>query len=394
MALRVAIVGSGSAGPATAIFLARAGHEVVLFERAREELAVGAGFLLQPTGLAVLRDLNLHEEVLEAAEKIHGLYCETKTGGVLLDLKYAELEEGLFGLGTHRATFLRILLHGMEDAGAAVSWGAEATDLREENGKRYLVFADGREEGPFDLVVLADGARSRLRDQTGIPSRVDRYPWGALWFIGKRTSEFSRDQLWQKVGSTRELCGFLPTGTKEDLLSMFWSVRMDDPLPSLEEWKKQVLSLVPKAEGFIEQVTSIDQLQKASYHDVRMKRWDAPGIAVLGDAAHALSPQLGQGVNLALVDAAGLVSCLGRFGLERGLIEFSRLRKKHIGFYQFATRWTTPFFQSDHLWLGKIRDLGFPLGMKSKYLRRQMTTTMAGLKTGVFGRLKNALERN
>ena len=123
MPYRVAIVGSGTAGPAAGIFLARAGHEVTLFERAEEELAVGAGFLLQPTGLAVLRELGLEEEVLAVTQRIDGLYCEAGSGKVLLDLNYGELEEGLFGLGTHRLSLLGILLKALRSAGAGIRWG-------------------------------------------------------------------------------------------------------------------------------------------------------------------------------------------------------------------------------------------------------------------------------
>lgn len=117
-----------------------------------------------------------------------------------------------------------------------------------------------------------------------------------------------------------------------------------------------------------------------------MKRWHGERVAVLGDAAHALSPQLGQGVNLALVDAAVLAECLAESGLEEALETYTCRRRKHVGFYQFATRWTTPFFQSDYLELGRIRDLGFPVGMKVPWVRRQMVATMAGLKNGVFTR--------
>ena len=218
--------------------------------------------------------------------------------------------------------------------------------------------------------------------------RLDRpYPWGALWFIGERTEEFRDDLLWQCVGNTRELCGFLPTGTKDDLLSLFWSVRLDAALPSLAKWKGDLLELVPEAECFLEQVESMDQLKRAVYHDVRMKRWHGDRVAILGDAAHALSPQLGQGINLALVDAQVLSQCLGEFSLEEALVEFTKRRKKHVGFYQFATRWTTPFFQSDHLLLGKLRDVVFPVGMKIPYVRKQMTATMAGFKTGALSSL-------
>jgi 2-polyprenyl-6-methoxyphenol hydroxylase-like FAD-dependent oxidoreductase len=387
MPYRIAIVGSGTAGPAAGIFLARAGHEVTLFERAEEELAVGAGFLLQPTGLAVIRELGLEDEVLAVTQRINGLYCEGAGGKVLLDLEYAELEEGLFGLGTHRSSLLAILLKALDEAGADIRWGAEMTEMSEEKGGRFLTTREGEREGPFDLILLCDGARSQLRDQTGIATRVDRYPWGALWFMGKRTPEFSSDLLWQCVGSTRELCGFLPTGTREDLLSLFWSVRLDQPLPALAAWKEKLLRLVPRAENFLKQVDSMEQLQRASYHDVRMKQWHAGGVAVLGDAAHALSPQLGQGINLALVDASTLAKCLAGFPMNEALENYTRRRKKHVGFYQFATRWTTPFFQSDHLLLGKLRDLAFPIGMKIPYVRKEMTATMAGLKTGPFGTL-------
>lgn len=264
MPYRIAIVGSGTAGPAAGIFLARAGHEVTLFERAEEESAVGAGFLLQPTGLAVLRELGLEEEVLAVTQKITGLYCETGGRNVLLDLNYAELGDGLFGLGTHRSSLLGILLRALREAGGRIRWGAEMEGMSLSDEGRFLRASEGWEEGPFDLVLVCDGARSQMREECGIPARVDRYPWGALWFIGKRTPEFSPDLLWQRVGTTRELCGFLPTGTKDDLLSLFWSVRLDESLPSLKDWKAKLLKLVPEAEGFLEQVGSMDQLQRAS----------------------------------------------------------------------------------------------------------------------------------
>jgi 2-polyprenyl-6-methoxyphenol hydroxylase-like FAD-dependent oxidoreductase len=383
---RVAVVGSGSAGPAAALFLTRSGHEVTLFERAEKELAVGAGFLLQPTGLSVLRELGLAEPVLASARRIDGLYCETRTGRVLLDLKYRELRDGMCGLGTHRSALLRILLQACREAGVILEWGREITGLKKGRNGWSLQVEAGGAEGPFDLVLICDGARSRLRGQTGIPHRVDGYPWGAFWFIGRRTAEFAPGQLWQKVGSTRELCGFLPTGTDDDLLSLFWSIRLDQPQPDLEEWKSRVVALVPRAACFLEQVTSLDQLQRASYHDVRMARWHGEGIGILGDAGHALSPQLGQGVNLALVDASVLARCLAGRGLQQGLADFSRLRRRQLRFYQLATRWTTPFFQSDHIWLGWLRDLGFPLAMKTPLLRREMVTVMAGLKNGPLSR--------
>lgn len=381
---RIAVVGSGSAGPTAAIFLARAGHEVTLYERAGQELAVGAGFLLQPTGLAVLRELGLAEEVLASTRRIEGLFCETTSGKVLLDLKYRELGANFFGLGTHRSSLLRTLLKDCDAAGAEVRWGVEMTGMRQVGGQWELHPDGGRAEGPFDLVILCDGARSRLREEVAIPHRVSGYPWGALWFIGRRTEDFDPAQLWQKVGTTRQLCGFLPTGTSDDLLSLFWSVRLDEKPPDLAEWKDQVVTLVPKAAAFLDQIDSVDQLQRASYHDVRMKRWHREGVVILGDAAHALSPQLGQGVNLALVDAAVLAECLAESSRDEALAEYSRRRRKHLRFYQFATRWTTPFFQSDQEWLGKVRDIAFPLAMKVPYVRREMVAVMAGLKAGPF----------
>lgn len=391
--LRIGIVGSGTAGPAAAIFLARSGHEVTLLERAPLKLPVGAGFLLQPTGLSVLKQLGLEEALLPHTAPITKLWCRTRSGRVLLDLPYAELGAGLFGAGTHRATLLDLLLDAAAQAGVRILWDAAVTRMsRDASGRPSLLDHHGISHGPFDLVLICDGAHSTLRDQSGVRSRVSRYPWGALWFIGKRTVEFDSQVLWQSVGSTRELTGFLPTGTREDLLSMFWSIRLDQmeawrQLP-LDAWKRQILSLAPQAESFLTQIQAHAQVATAMYHDVRMPCWHGDRVAILGDAAHALSPQLGQGVNLALMDAATLASAVSRLPLKEALSTYSRERRAHLRFYQFATRWTTPFFQSDLLPLGWMRDAVFPLIQRVPVLRRQMTATMAGGKTGPFSSLK------
>jgi 2-polyprenyl-6-methoxyphenol hydroxylase-like FAD-dependent oxidoreductase len=387
--LRIAIVGSGTAGPAAAIFLARAGHEVILFEKAPQKLPVGAGFLLQPTGLSVLEQLGLREPLLPQTARITRLWCRTRSGRVLLDLPYAELGRDLHGAGTHRATLLDLLLTAAAESGAKILWDTPIDRLERDSSLRPILHdAHGSSHGPFDLLLICDGAKSVLREQSGMPARVSRYPWGALWFIGQRTAEFDAQVLWQCVGSTRELNGFLPTGTRDDLLSLFWSIRLDQidhwRSQPLDAWKRHLLALAPQAESFLTQIESHAQLATAAYHDVRMKQWHGERVAILGDAAHALSPQLGQGVNLALMDASALAESLAQKTLPQALAQYSARRRAHLRFYQFATRWTTPFFQSDHVVLGWMRDLAFPLIQRIPILRRQMTATMAGGKTGPF----------
>ncbi len=385
--LRVAIIGCGTAGPAAATLLARQGHEVVLFERAPECRAVGAGFLLQPSGMGVLRELGILDDVLAHAARVQRLHILEPGEKTLLSLRYEELGVGRFGAGLHRPVLLHHLIRAMEMAGVEVRWGWEVNEAaRGEEGWSVRSLENG-ECGGFDLLVVADGARSRWRQLAG-RGGVDRgYAWGAHWFIGKNNGVFPEDELYQVVRGTRRLGGFLATGRDlegdDALVSLFWSIKIADDeawrARPLEEWKGQVLDLCPKAARLLEQIHSWDQIVTARYGDVRMRRWYADGVVVLGDAAHAMSPQLGQGVNLALQDASCLAQCLKHTSLSRALARYQRRRRWTLLYYQFATRWLTPWFQSDFERIAPFRRVFFQVAQRIPWARRLMTLSMAGM---------------
>jgi 2-polyprenyl-6-methoxyphenol hydroxylase-like FAD-dependent oxidoreductase len=118
-----------------------------------------------------------------------------------------------------------------------------------------------------------------------------------------------------------------------------------------------------------------------------MRRWHGERIVFIGDAAHATSPQLGQGANLALWDAM----CLADAFADRGepaaaLAAYTAMRRRHLNYYQLATRALTPLFQSDSRVLGWLRDLVFPTSGWLPPLRRRMVRTMAGLDRGIVRR--------
>lgn len=384
--LRIAIVGCGTAGPAAAVLLRRQGHEVVLFERAPECKAVGAGFLLQPSGMAVLDELGIAEKVLAHAAKVDCLHVLNTDGGTLLDLKYNEMRQGSFGAGLHRPVLLKCLLDCMRKAHVEVRWGCEIeTASRSETGWS-LESTDGRVWQGFDLLIIADGARSKLRDLAGTGGVNRGYPWGAHWFIGKNNGIFPENELYQVVDGTRRLGGFLPTGTDLDggdsLVSLFWSIRIAEDAEwrarPLEEWKNEILRLCPKSSGLLDQISSWDQVLTARYGDVRMRRWFGEGIVVLGDAAHAMSPQLGQGVNLALADASCLADCIARHPLDVALRKYQCRRRLALRYYALATRWLTPWFQSDYEWLVPLRKIFFRSAQILRPARRFMALSMAG----------------
>jgi 2-polyprenyl-6-methoxyphenol hydroxylase-like FAD-dependent oxidoreductase len=217
-------------------------------------------------------------------------------------------------------------------------------------------------------------------------------PLGALWFIGKNPEGHFSDTLFQVVKGTRKMLGFLPTGLdwegQTPLVSLFWSIKETEKEACLRRglsaWKKEVLELVPKADFLLDQIESFDQLSFAAYYDVVMWDWHHRNVVIPGRLhAHAMSPQLGQGVNLGFYDAMVLADCLEEGNtLAEALPEYSRRRMRHLDFYQFVTRWATPFFQSSTPGLSVLRDYGFAFLNAVLVFRRQMIRSMAGLKRG------------
>jgi 2-polyprenyl-6-methoxyphenol hydroxylase-like FAD-dependent oxidoreductase len=402
--MQIAVVGSGTAGAACALFLSRDGHDLTVFERVAVPAPVGAGIMMQPSGLLVLERLGLAEGVLERGARVDRLECETTEGKALLKLRYDALGKGLYGLGLHRGVLFETLYGALGASGARVRCGVSIESVRPApRGRVALVDDVGHRHGPFDLVVVCDGARSRVRDtMPSLVKTVRRFPWGALWFIGHDPEQLYAGRLHQVVRGARRMVGLLPTGlgpsgARVPLVSLFVSTRVDrvDELRSrgLEAWKAEVREVAPESEGLLAQIHDFEQLTFASYYDVWMPRWHGHRVAFLGDAAHATSPQLGQGCNLALCDADALAAAIAmEKSIDAALDRYTAARRAHLAFYQLATRSLIPFFQSDFEVLGVLRDRLMSPASRLGFVGREMVRTMAGTKTGIlFGSMETRM---
>ncbi|MGE0788505.1 MAG: FAD-dependent oxidoreductase [Sandaracinaceae bacterium] len=392
--LDVGIVGCGTAGAASALFLARAGHRVTVYEAVAEPSAVGAGIMIQPTGMSVLARLGLLEGVVARGSVVERLRCVTRRGRKVIDLAYRDVDPRTFGLGLHRGVLFETLFEAVRaDASITLCCGVEIADLRRDGPKTFVVEEGGAELGPHDLVVAANGARSSLRDDARLTRRQEQYPWGALWFIAEDAERAFDGELYQVVEGTHHMLGLLPSGLgpsgDTSRVSLFFSLRAD----RVDAWRREglgafkelIVSIEPRAAPVVAQIHDIEQILFARYWDIVMDRWHEDGLVFLGDAAHATSPQLGQGANLALMDAMAFADALeAHDSLDAGLRAYSTSRRHHLGYYQWATRMLTPFFQSDQAWLGWLRDAFMGVSCKMPYVRTRMIRTMCGLERGVL----------
>ncbi len=397
--LDVGVIGAGTAGATLALFLARAGHRVTVYEAVPDPQPIGAGIVLQPSGQAVLGMLGLLGPILDRGARLDRLHCVRALGGgrfrSVVDLNYDMVGAGTFGLGLHRGALFSEL-HGAlrKQEGVTLKLGHEVRAVEGASGKREIVSASGERTGAHDLVVIADGAGSDVVTSDPLPRRVRPYTWGALWFVAPDPDQVFAGQLYQVVRGAEHMLGFLPTGTAptapQPVVSLYWSLRGDRlaalRASDLGAWRAQILDYEPKAAFVLDQIRSPEQLLFAHYRDVTSPSgvWHGGRTVRIGDAAHAMSPQLGQGANLALIDAAVLASCLEAPSVEQALATYSTRRRAQLGYYQWATRWLTPFFQGDSGLLPWLRDVGMPIGMMVPWVKKQMVTSMAGVHRGIL----------
>lgn len=394
---KTAIVGAGTTGLTLAGFLKVDGHAVELFERFETPRPLGAGLLLQPSGLAVLARLGLDEKLIALSAPVHHLYGETQRGTVIFDLDYRSLAPHLFGLGTHRASLFQVLYDHVVSLGVPIHTGCDAVETHTHaDGQMSLRLAGGRDAGPFDLIIDASGRHSKLALRHGGIAHDTPYPYAALWGVVHDLTGFSTGHLLQRYDAARVMIGTLPLGqTPTDPrphMAFFWSLPARDRTKvraaGLATWQDGVTRYWPQMRPFVEQFTDLDQLTFAEYGHRVMKRWHAGRLVFTGDAAHPISPQLGQGANLGLCDALILSEALSRSATpEDAIAAYSRTRKAHLTFYQIASRWMTPFFQSDQTLAPWVRDRAFGLMCRMPWMKQEMLCTLSGIKTGLFSHL-------
>jgi len=333
-----------------ALLLHRDGHRVTLFERFETPRPIGSGLMIQPTGRAVLRALGLEEALVASGARIDRLFGLNDRGRTVLDVRYDALDAGAFGVGIHRASLFDLVYDAVAAAGITIEGGRTVTG----HGARTLTFADGS-AGPFDLIIDALGSRSPLAPPTG-----RELAYGALWASLDWAPGFDGRALEQRYRAASRMVGVLPIGRGQ--AAFFWSLRADRldawRAAGLDAWKAEVRALWPATAPLLDQITDSDQLTFARYAHRTLRHPAEPGLIHLGDAWHSTSPQLGQGVNMALLDAWALAFALRERESQPDALALAvSLRREHVGLYQLMSRLFTPVYQSDSAMLPLLRDV-------------------------------------
>ncbi|MGR3641134.1 FAD-dependent oxidoreductase [Alterinioella nitratireducens] len=357
MTLQIGIAGAGIGGLSAAALLAADGHRVTLFDQFARPAPVGSGLVVQPVGMAVLDAMGAGRMTRDLGQRLDRMAGDEATSGRrVLDVRYGRTPERQ-GLGIHRAA----LFHAIHRA--AIRAGVEITPEHRATGRdgRYLHFG-ARREGPFDLIVDACGAGSPLS-----PLTARALPYGAVWATvpWPEDSRLPRDHLSQRYRRADRMLGVLPVGSMpsnpgQPLAAIFYSLPVahhpDWLDQDFEDWRKAATDLWPAFGPYLGWIEGHAAFTFASYsHGTLRRPWDS-GIAHIGDAAHRASPQLGQGANMALLDARALQLALRQARGDEALRLYAGARRWHVRAYQTMSAAFTPQYQSDSRVLPVLRD--------------------------------------
>jgi 2-polyprenyl-6-methoxyphenol hydroxylase-like FAD-dependent oxidoreductase len=302
----VAIAGGGIAGMTTALLLARAGASVTLLERVSEPSAVGAGILLQPNGLAVLAGLGLDQALGRHGYHPTGTAIRSADGTRILSTSppdHGRWFERLLGL--RRSRLHQCLLGAARDhPGITICLGATVVTAHSAGSVRVRS-RDGDRTIRADLVVGADGVGSTVRGCGDFGARVRAS--GAIYLRGLVTGDDLglQDEYWTPLG----LFGGLPMG---DGATYFYAAATAPPVAAavargdVEALRRRWAAVLPLAGRVLGRVGSFEELLVNEVVRVDCARWSDGRLVLVGDAAHAMAPNLGQGANSALVDGAVL----------------------------------------------------------------------------------------
>lgn len=335
--LEVVVAGAGIGGAAAALLLANAGARVTLCERVEEPRAVGAGILLQPNGLAVLYGLGLGDALRSGAWCSRHVNLADADGRVLMASHVPDFGGGYDHVLVLRRSLLQRVLLDAVVAHERVTprFGCEVVAATPDGSVRWRSAAGDDETVRATLVVGADGLHSRVRGGGRFGPTLTR-GITSLRALGGPVPAAAMTEYWTPLG----IFGGAPVGA--DAFYCYASAEAPPVATALASRDLPALraawaGVCPAAGRVLEGVASAGDLLVNEATRVDCARWRDGRLVLLGDAAHAMAPNVGQGANSALVDCAVLADALAtRDDLPTALAAYERRRRRPVRTVQDA----------------------------------------------------------
>lgn len=292
---RAEVVGAGLAGLSAAAALARRGWKVTVHERSPVLREIGAGLFLKENGLRTLEDVGVMEDVATSGVRLEGLIIRDVPSGGILERR----TERARVMTVLRTELHRFLANAAVMAGAAIRTGSEGLAASPEG---ELVLASG-EKIRADLIVAADGVHSALRNHLNLTKRFTLLPEGATRLVVPRTDD-ERRPVDVEYWSGRHRVLIVPASENDTYVALM-GPEDDARARALPVDAGYWQGLFPRLEALFARVRKASGVHHQNVL-VRTHRWAKGRVAVIGDAAHAQPPNLGQGAGMSLANALAL----------------------------------------------------------------------------------------
>lgn len=326
--MKVLIIGAGIGGLTTAIALEKCGIDVEIYERATQLQAVGAGLTLWSNAIKVFRALGMGDALLKL-----GMYegqgaIRTANGDILTSAKINDqnVETAIASIIVHRAELHQLLLQNMH---SQIHMGRELTHYSKTTDGVIVYFADGT-TATGDVLIAADGIHSAIRGQMK-PQSKPIYS-GYTAYRGVVSFDHARvGGIWGESWGQGSRFGIAPLAGNRVYWFATENIAEGQRTASAETAKAHLQSLFADWHHPIPQLLAETGASEILHHDIYdiapLDTWTDDCVVLLGDAAHAMTPNLGQGACQAIEDAYAIAACLAsRNGVADALKRYESIR--------------------------------------------------------------------
>jgi 2-polyprenyl-6-methoxyphenol hydroxylase-like FAD-dependent oxidoreductase len=357
----VSIIGAGIAGLTTAIALSNRGHQVRIFERHSSVEPLGAGLILWSNAIRAMRDIGLEESVLQIGQPLSRLSITAPDGRILGQTNAAQISEdaGAATIAVHRADLIALLLKHLPRE--SLQTGRPFVAASREGSNVIAHFEDGSSESA-DILIGADGLNSRVREWLRGPE-APRYSGYTAWRgISTRPAGFSdnSESSTETWGRGRRF-GWVPLTENR----VYWFAVKNAPegqAIAADHDRGELMQLFGTWHSPIPETIAATSDSGILRHDIYdrnpLSSWGNGPVTLIGDAAHPMTPNTGQGAAQAIEDAVVLASCLSKYQtLDAALRSYEAIRIPRTSMIARLSRRIGAVAQVENPILCHIRDL-------------------------------------